>query len=56
MKHIRLFGLPGLLIGLMAVAVDCAPAPKILETEPDFTGFIAEIHPIGEKGTLGQVL
>lgn len=38
------------------VAVGCTSAPEALETEPDFTGFITEIHPIGEKGTLGQIL
>ena len=56
MKYIRLFGLLGLLIGLVVVAVDCASPPKALETEADFTGFITEIHLIGEKGTLGQIL
>ena len=56
MKFIRLFGLLGLLMALMVVAVDCASAPEVLETEADFTGFITEIHPIGEKGTPGQVL
>ncbi len=38
------------------VAVGCTSAPEALETEPDFTGLITEIHPIGEKGTLGQIL
>ncbi len=56
MNYIRLFGLLGLLIGLMTVAADCTSAPRALETEPYFTGFITEIHPIGEKGTLGQIL
>jgi len=56
MKYIRLFGLLGLLIVLMAVAVDCSSTAKPLETEADFTGFITEIHPIGEKGILGQIL
>ena len=56
MKYIRLFGLLGLLIVLMAVAVDCSSTAKPLETEADFTGFITEIHLIGEKGILGQIL
>ncbi len=56
MKYIRLFGLLGLLIGLVVVAVDCASAPKALQTEADFTGFITEIHPVGKGGTLGQIL
>ena len=56
MKHIRLFGLLGLLVGLLVVSVDCTSAPEALETEADFTGFITEIHPIGEKGNLGQIL
>ena len=43
-------------MGLMVVAVDCASAPKALETEADFTGFVTEIHPIGERGILGQIL
>jgi hypothetical protein len=30
--------------------------PKPLQTESDFTGWITEIHPIGEKDTLGQIL
>ncbi len=38
------------------MAAGCTSAPEALETEPDFTGFITEIHLIGEKGTLGQVL
>ncbi len=41
MKYIRLLGLLGLLIGLMAVAVDCTSASKALKTEADFTGFIS---------------
>lgn len=56
MKYITLFGLLGLLIGLVVVAVDCTSPPKALETEADFSGFITEIHLIGEKGTLGQIL
>jgi len=32
------------------------PAPKALETEADFTGFVTEIHPIGKGATLGQIL
>ncbi len=31
-------------------------APKPLQTEADFTGFITEIHPVGKEGTLGQIL
>jgi len=31
-------------------------APKPLQTEADFTGFITEIHPAGKEGTLGQIL
>lgn len=56
MKYIRLFALLGLLIGLMVVAADCASAPKALQTESDFTGWVIEIHPIGKGGTLGQIL
>ena len=56
MKYIRLFGLLGLLIVLMAVTVDCSSTAKPLETEADFTGFITEIHPIGKGDTLGQIL
>ncbi len=55
MKYVRLFGLLGLLVGLMAVALGCASAPEPLQTEADFTGFITEIQPIGEKGVLGQI-
>ncbi len=56
MKYIRLIGLLGLLMGLMAIAVNCASAPEALETEADFTGFITEIHPIEKKDTPGQIL
>lgn len=56
MKYIRLFGLLGLLMGLMVAAVDCTSTPKILETEADFTGFVLEIQPIGKGDTLGQIL
>jgi len=56
MKYIRLFGLLGLVMGLMIVAVGCTSSPKALDTEADFIGWVAEIHPIGEKGTLGQPL
>ena len=56
MKYIRLFGLLALLMGLMVVAVDCTSSPKALDTEADFTGWVTEIHPIGENGTLGQIL
>jgi len=31
-------------------------APKPLQTEADFTGWVTEIHPIGDKGRLGQIL
>ena len=55
MKSLRLFGLLGLLVVLMVAAVDCSSAAKPLETEPDFAGFITEIHKISEKDTLGQI-
>jgi len=53
LRYIKLFAILGLLIGLVVVAVDCASAPKALETEADFIGFITEIHPIGRGDTLG---
>ena len=56
MKYIRLFGLVGLLMGLMVVAVDCASSPEALETEADFTGWVLEVQPIGKGDTLGQIL
>ena len=31
-------------------------APKPLQTEADFTGFITEIHPVGKEDVLGQIL
>jgi len=43
-------------MGLVVVAVDCTSSPKPLDTEADFTGWVTEIHPIGEKDTLGQIL
>ncbi len=56
MKYIRLVELLALLIGLVMVAVDCTSSPQALDTEADFTGWVTEIHPIGEKDTLGQIL
>ncbi len=56
MKYIRLVGLLGLLTVLVVVAVDCTSSPQALDTEPYFTGWVTEIHPIGEKGNLGQIL
>ena len=53
LRYIKLFAILGLLIGLVVVAVGCASAPKALETEADFIGFITEIHPIGRGDTLG---
>ena len=55
MKYIRLFGLVGLIIGLMVVSVDCTSATKPIETEADFIGFITEIHPLQERGISGQI-
>jgi len=55
MKYIRLFGLVGILIGLMVVSVDCTSATKPIETEADFIGFITEIHPMQERGISGQI-
>ena len=55
MKYIRLFGLVGLLIGLVVVSVDCTSAIRPMETEADFIGFITEIHSDGEGDVLGQV-
>jgi len=39
-----------------SMTVGCPAPPEALETEPDFTGWVTEIHPIGNKGTLGQIL
>jgi hypothetical protein len=55
MKYLRLLGLAGLLIGLVAVSASCAPAAEPIETEADFTGFITEIHPTQESGIAGQI-
>ena len=55
MNYIRLFGLVGLLIGLVVVSINCAPATKPIETEPNFIGFITEIHPSQERGISGQI-
>ena len=55
-KYMRLFGSLGLLIVLVVVAVGCTSVPKVLETEPDFTGFITAVHPIGVEDTFGQIL
>ncbi len=55
MTYIRIFGLLGLLIGLIVVSLDCASATKSIETEADFIGFITEIHPIKEREISGQI-
>lgn len=56
MKHVRLLVLFGLFMGLMVLPIGCTSMPEALETEPDFTGFITEVHPIGRGDTLGQIL
>ena len=38
----------------LLIVVNSAPEP--LQTEADFTGWVTEIHPIGDKGALGQIL
>lgn len=38
----------------LLITVSIASEP--LQTGEDFTGFITEIHPVGEKGTPGQIL
>jgi len=55
MKYIRLLILGGLLTVLMGLSLDCASAPKPIEKEADFIGFITEIHPNGERDVLGQI-
>jgi hypothetical protein len=55
MKYIKVVGLVGLLIGLIAVSASCAPATKPIETEADFIGFITEIHPSQEDGISGRI-
>jgi len=37
-------------------AAACTSTPEAIETGPTFTGFITEVHPIGEKNTLGRIL
>jgi hypothetical protein len=37
-------------------ATACTSTPEALETDPDFTGFITEVHLIGEKDTPGQIM
>jgi len=44
MKHLKLLGLAGLLLGLTVVFVNCAPEVQPLETEADFTGFITGVQ------------
>ncbi len=55
-RHIRLLAAMGLVIILMMTAINCASPAKPLDTEADFTGFITEIHPVGEKGVIGRIL
>jgi hypothetical protein len=37
-------------------ATACTSTPEALETDPDFTGFITEVHPNGGKDTPGEIL
>jgi hypothetical protein len=55
MKHISLFGLVGMLFGLVVVSIGCASDVQPIETEADFLGFITEINSDGEGGVLGQI-
>lgn len=59
MLFIRLFGILGLLIGLTALTVGCSAFPErsnMINSEPDFVGFITEIQPGGSEGVLGRIL
>ncbi len=56
MKHTRLYRALGLILGLALVAASCAAPPAVLVSEPDFTGLITTVSPIGGDGTLGQIL
>jgi hypothetical protein len=56
MKRTRLYRALGLLLGLALVAVGCTSSPEVLVDEPDFTGLITTVSPIGEGGALGQIL
>jgi hypothetical protein len=55
MKYIRLIVCTGLFIGLMVASLNCASTDEPMETEADFIGFITEIQPNGERGTLGRI-
>ena len=55
MKYVRLFGLIGLLIGLIVISTVCAPVVNPIETEAAFIGFITEIKPSVEGDTVGLI-
>jgi hypothetical protein len=55
MKTTRPLILAGLLTSLMLLSLGCASVPRPLEREADFSGFITEIHPNGQRGVIGQV-
>jgi hypothetical protein len=56
MRRERLLPLATLLIVLMVVTGGCGVVGSMVETEPDFTGEITEIHADGGEGVVGQVL
>jgi len=72
MKHIRILGFMGLLIGLMVVAAGCTSTPASSETDSDSPEvsatehgyheqlgdiwFIMEINRGGGSGTVGEIL
>jgi hypothetical protein len=43
------------IVGLMFIAASCASKGKPIETEPDFTGFITEIHLSQGNDISGQI-
>jgi len=56
MKNPWLYRSLGLLLGLAMVSVGCTSSLGVLKNEPDVIGFITMVSPIGEGGTLCQIL
>ena len=56
MQRVGRFVLGASLIVLAALSPGCASVPILLVREADFSGFITEIRPNGQRGVTGQLL
>jgi len=56
MRYIGLFGVMGLLTGLVILAWGCLASRKAVDAEANSTGQITAMQCIGNKGTIGRLL